>query len=134
MRRILLILATTWSVAGAPAFCRAGVWVECCRHEADPAAPRERAEYLPTDDCCPVREPAQKPLERRCASCVFACGGVAKLTDDVSTTDWAHPIAVSIDLAAWVMNDAGPAGCFWVADRSDPSGLPFPRSDIPLLI
>jgi hypothetical protein len=134
MSRFILTLTMAWSVVAAPTLCRAGVLVSCCDHDVDPATANATADCTPTDGCCPNPEPVNAPADRGCSACVSACQAVAKPSDELNPTFDLHAITVAVDSASSPMADAAFAGFTWSVDRSDPPGLPFPRSDIPLLI
>lgn len=135
MGRYVLIITVGWSLMGAPMLCRAGVLVRCCAPSIKDQGPVENTDC--ENGCCsrPNGEaPVQDGDERECDSCVALCKAVAKPIDDdplPGRAGLATPTIVpSLDTAA-------PSILMWALaiDRPpDKLRLPFPSSDIPLLI
>ena len=131
----MLIITVGWSLIGAPMLCRAGVLVRCCAPSIKYQVPAENGDC--EKGCCSYpngEAPVQDGDERECGSCVALCKAVAKPIDDDPLAGRAGlptpTIVPSVDASASVM-------LMWALaiDRPpDKLRLPFPSSDIPLLI
>ncbi len=139
--RILVLLVAVWGLVGMPAFCRAGVLVECCvlMHRAE-----EESHGCP-DECpndCPGELPNKCPGdtgssdERGCSSCADICRSVFLPTGkpgcgDAETTlapvvPTTEALTSELPLLRYASRD--------VFYQWPHENLPFPTSDRPLLI
>ncbi len=129
----LATIAALWALIVAPSLCRAGLLTACC-------FPGERPTEMQAsgDECCkhtePLSTPAPSPEPRRCDSCAHICDATVKAPDDSGRFDGCQLITVSYEalpaqsptLGTWASSAASVA----VLDTN----LPFPPSDVPLLI
>ena len=87
------------------------------------------------DDCCDEHEPADLPGERDCDACVNVCNTIAKPLDsgDQASAQMPEAALVIIGGVSTEPLTLHPAAfCF---DRAvSGMDLPFPPSDVPLLI
>ncbi|MGD2110340.1 MAG: hypothetical protein PVI86_13245 [Phycisphaerae bacterium] len=123
-------------LVGPPVLCRAGVLVECCEHEqAEPAADATRS------SCCDCDEdhgsntggrPPAREAPRKCGGCVAVCFGVTKPSDDSASA-----ILVGWALLHLCVASESPLPQQTIRHCDGPrhlQNLPFPPSDIPLLV
>ena len=134
MARVLVNLSMVWFLAGPPALCRGGMLVQCCEHE-----PAESSAVASRSSCCDKdhsggteRQPTSPQAPRKCGNCVTVCFGVTKPSDDSI-----DPILVGwAFLPLFVGQDSTPPRCTIRNFERPmfPHKLPFPPSDVPLLI
>lgn len=129
----LATLTALWALMVAPNLCRAGLLTACCFPSDRPTQARASG-----DDCCnhtePQSAPTPKPEPRKCDSCAQVCDATVKTPDDSGrlssclfiSADHEAPSTEIPILGEWTRSVA--AGVVFETD------LPFPRSDIPLLI
>lgn len=126
-------------LVGPPALCRAGVLVACC--DRDPVHESDRsqsANCCPGDDECRLQSPCDEaPSEptsdhRTCDRCAGVCAGVARLSDDIS----ADLPCDFLPLMSLGMSDLTSASKPLVTHPIllQVPRIPFPASDVPLLI
>lgn len=136
MSRVSINLLMVWLLVGSPPLCRAGVLSDCCEHEVPSAAIPQDAIHPP---CCndsgehdgsTEREPEQLP--RECGSCAGVCMHVAKPSDDSSDIDFSLATYCAIELVITARPSQGHDTTITCAYR--PPCLPYPASDLPLLI
>ena len=129
MKQTFASLMTLWALVAAPNLCRAGVLVACCQH-----APERDIAPTAAVGCCDEGEPKNLPENRNCGSCAGVCDTIAKPPDGGDQPDMEQPTAVVVNVI-YVCVEPLMQG---TASRVDltVSGvrLPFPPSDVPLLI
>ena len=139
--RILTLLVAIWGLVGLPSLCRAGVLVECCvpAHHTEKESPR-------CPDGCPNKCPNESPDkgpdstgssgERDCSSCVGVCNWMSLAPQKLAAEDFettSTPV-VATTLALTGGFPSGPSGSPDVFKPRPRGNLPFPTSDLPLLI
>jgi len=136
MTRLSVKLVMMWLLLGPPALCRAGVLVQCCHLDSiqtlDPGEPVASPCCVDEDTDSGVSDPAPDPMPRRCGTCAGVCASVAKPSDDSNSTT----LAAFLVLPASVVT-VTPITRVTSRDMSRSSwltSLPFPPSDLPLLI
>lgn len=139
--RFVTLLGAIWALVGAPSLCQAGVLVECCvpAHHAD-----EESHGCP-DDCpnkCPDRSPEQTPVdtdtsnERDCSTCADVCKSMSLAPVKIAGEDLANTSGPVVATTA-ALTDGCPSSLDASLDeskRQPRQKLPFPTSDLPLLI
>ena len=129
MKQTLASLMAFWALVAAPNLCRAGVLVACCDH-----APKREASQEVSDGCCDEGESANLPQNRDCGSCVIVCDTIAKPPDGGQQAGMELPAAVA-DMVCFCIEPSDlQAPAFRAALPVSGIDLPFPHSDIPLLI
>src|SRR5688572_18367344 len=127
----LACVTAIWALLVAPGLCRFGLLQACCvpvpSHDEAAAA---------TDDCCKKEHaPApEKPKPRDCGSCAHVCDAAVQAPADDHPIDLAqallfpavHDTAAQTPLSPYVLGLDGA-----VVSKVE---LPFPQSDLPLLI
>lgn len=136
MARGALKLLMAWLLAGPPALCRAGVLVECCDHASTKTANSSAHVSAPCCGDCGTNskseKPAPDPVPRQCGTCAGVCATVVKPVDDANPTTF----AVFLAIPAHVASDGQPATDTGYLDPHSYriANLPYPPSDLPLLI
>lgn len=129
----LATFASLWALIVAPSLCRAGLLTACC-FPSDRLAETQAS----SDECCkhtePGNAPAPKPEPRTCDSCAHVCDATVKAPDDSGKLNCYQLMFVShVALPA-----ESPTLDTWALSAASSvvfeTNLPFPRSDIPLLI
>ena len=133
MSRKSINLLMVWLLVGSPPLCRAGVFVDCCAHEPK----KTGSESIAKPTCCEVAGhdtdsavPDSDELPRNCASCAGVCKHVAKPSDDSSKlqlTPLHFSVFELVVAPAYSVGYALACSCLLPA-------MPFPASDLPLLI
>ena len=141
MLRAFLTVTAVWSLVASPVLCRGGWLRACCEHEttmgdsADAGRAMSRGGCEDPDCGCPVEERPKEPVDdRECAPCAAVCAGLFKPGDDTSVILDGSEAA----LATGTVHDdlIQQASVRWMLafSHTGRQRLPFPRSDIPLLI
>ncbi len=130
MKQTFASMITLWALVGAPNLCRAGVLVGCCQH-----APERDMAPVAAVGWCNEGEPKNLPENRECGSCANVCNTIAKPPDGGDQAAMEFPAAaivsvVSVSVETLALRDPAPRIDLSVS-RID---LPFPPSDVPLLI
>jgi len=136
MTQATVRLLMVWLLVGPSALCRAGVLVECCDHES-----AETADSFATveSSCCKdgnagidSGQPAPDPAPRKCGACASVCTSAAKPSDDSNST----ALMVLLVLPAHVVSEAQIVlkTSRHVFRSCRQPNLPYPHSDLPLLI
>lgn len=133
MAEKLVCFFTLWSLIVAPNLCRAGLLTSCCT----PGKSVQEVSVA-SDGCCgekhtPVDSPS-KSEPRECDSCAQVCDVVVKAPEDAPKLDCCQTLVVFYEVPQTASE--APAVRFLLSDpeKADESNLPFPRSDVPLLI
>ncbi len=133
MSRVVVNSLMVWLLVAPPVLCRAGVLVECCDD-----GPAEVATVATDSPCCGDAaagcgdgESAPQPGPRKCGSCATICSSPAKPADEANVPTLvaaAAPLLHARSESPSAAHNQNP-------DRSRSRGeLPFPPTDIPLLI
>jgi hypothetical protein len=135
MSRTLLTVVAVWSLVASPGLCRGGWLTACCEHETTIGFSAGEGGCEDPDCRCPVKEQPKEPTNgRHCAPCAAVCAGLFKPGDDTSVMiDGGMPAQAIVPAYADLIRHASARRVL----ESSPGGrqrLPFPRSDIPLLI
>ena len=137
MLRFLLILTVTWSLVAAPALCRAGILDECCEHQPAPPLSGEKATCGGAGCGCTDESPRpqpQQPEERQCSWCAGVCRTQIKPSDEGGNTlQFQHALPVAVDTPS-DMGLLGRASRCFAGGAAERHRIPFPPSDVPLLI
>ena len=130
MKQTFGSLITLWALAAAPTLCRAGILVACCQHAGELKVPQ-----IASDGCCDEGEPANVPQNRECGSCVIVCDTISKPPDGGYQAGMELPAALVVNVVCVRVEPWTPRGTTSGVDFPV-SGvdLPFPPSDVPLLI
>lgn len=122
-------------LVGPPALCKAGVLVACCDHESLRAGndePLESACCPDAEDDCNADTTVPDSTPRKCEACAGICAGAVKPSDESKA---AAIDAQTASVVAFVINSMACPGIRSDSLRSLPDPrLPFPVSDVPLLI
>lgn len=134
MIRLAVKLVMVWLLLGPPALCRAGVLVQCCDHESEGTPDPSDSVASP---CCADEgsdsgssDSAPDSTPRRCGTCAGVCASVAKPTDDSNSTTLAAFLVppTNVVTVAAITRVTNMSRLSWL------TSLPFPPSDLPLLI
>jgi len=133
MTQKLVSIVSLWALIVAPGLCRAGLLTACC-------TPNERAveSQATADNCCrrtesrPTQAPAPEP--RRCESCVCRYDATVKAPDASGKSGCSFFVPVDCEATPTGILTLGPFALRTSSTAAFPANLPFPRSDIPLLI
>jgi len=130
MKQTFASLMTLWALVAAPNLCRAGVLVACCQH-----APERDMAATAAVGCCDEGEPKNLPENRDCGSCANVCDTIAKPPDGGDQPGMELPVALVVNVVFVRIEPWSPQGATSHIDLPV-SGvdLPFPPSDVPLLI
>lgn len=135
MIRGVVRLLMAWLLVGSPVLCKAGVLVACCDHQSVLTSDYWSSESSCCNDaengfngepCAPDSPP------RECGACAGVCGGAVKPSDEskAASLPAQSVCAVAIGIVPTISLNPRP---FSFHSLRVPR-LPFPRSDLPLLI
>ncbi|HRX86217.1 MAG TPA: hypothetical protein P5572_14450 [Phycisphaerae bacterium] len=124
-------------LAAPPILCRGGILADCCAHQGTQDALRENVQDCADEHCCAGDAPLESPAApaeppRKCGACAALCLGHFTLNDSPGTV-----VAIAaMPMARLDAPEAAQAARVSVAPglQAHPPGLPFPTSDVPLLI
>ncbi len=127
---------TIWLLVGPPLLCRGGVLVDCCDHPPVESPP---AVMMPSccdsSSCCPTSDQSAPPQEeqspRKCRDCTAICASKAKVSDDITLVDFADVVVAALGVDSQL---GTPSLAVFPKRAEVPRRLPFPASDVPLLI
>ena len=125
-------------LVGPPALCKAGVLTSCCErgsHEvtscADDSPCCDGYDWI-ADKGNDQGSPGQDSKHRSCGQCADVCAGPAKTCDEARVES---PFQLILHFSDYL--EFASSGSFFKYSRANPSQmpkLPFPASDVPLLI
>ena len=137
MMRGLLKLAMVWLLVAPPALCRAGVLADCCEDqqtETSTAAVKHPCCRESTGGCkeeqsSPHRVP--DPAPKSCGTCAAVCSSPAKPAEEPILPTPAAVLLTSLSVASELLPTQASHDS---ACSCNQRKLPFPSSDVPLLI
>jgi len=134
MIRGAVYLLMVWLMAGPPALCRAGVLDECCdQRSADwPAATVESGCCADGDGGCGADQRAPEPIPRKCGTCAGVCTSLVKPSEDSNTVSLAEAAFIPVHIDPEPLIAEHTSRIFLRSCRQP--ALPYPHSDVPLLI
>ncbi|OQZ07129.1 MAG: hypothetical protein B6D36_01445 [Planctomycetes bacterium UTPLA1] len=122
-------------LVGPPALCKAGVLVACCDHESLRAGtdePLQTACCTEVEDGCNTDTTVPDSTPRKCEACAGICAGAVKPSDEskAAALDAQPAILVVIVINSMAYPRIRPDSLHSLPGPR----LPFPVSDVPLLI
>ena len=135
MSKLAVKMLMMWLLVGPPALCRAGVLIECCDHE-----PLRDLRIVATTEppCCDNENPTSsedlpdsESGSRTCGACAGVCATVAKPSDGLDVTTLAD---VALPIPGVIAPTRAHHASQILAGSPLSPYLPFPPSDLPLLI
>lgn len=135
MFKLAVKMLMMWLLVGPPALCRAGVLIECCDHE--PLGDLRIVEAT-KPPCCDNENPTgnedrpdPESGSRKCGTCAGVCATVAKPSDGLDVTTLAD---VVLPIPSAIASTRPHHASQTLAGSPQSASLPFPPSDLPLLI
>lgn len=123
-------------LVGPPVLCRAGVLVGCCDHDSTGLIEAGASALSPCCAGCDTPGEPPQPLPdrapRKCGTCAGVCGTLVKPSDDSNAMMFATWMVMTIQTFCETTLASGS----YIQARPiyQLASLPFPPSDLPLLI